>query len=112
MNAMAPDAAPVIALVAVYVAHLSVRHWVSGLRRSRRFEAAPTAIPASGPYRTAAKSVGSSEIEISRVALSRTDARSATTATNARHAIVQGSPRRLPPTTSPVAEAPAKAARP
>src|SRR3970282_601626 len=78
-----PVAAPPMKRVLVYVAHF--RRGARSRRRdvssgSPSIDAAPTAAAASGPNRTAATSVGRTEIDNSVFLVSRTLLRSATAA--------------------------------
>ena len=65
-------------------------HFMYGDRNPPSIEAAPTIIASSGPKATAAKSIGSSEIESSVVLFSRTRPRSATAAIAASVATAHG----------------------
>jgi hypothetical protein len=74
-----PATAAVIARLHVYEAHR-----IHGPSKSPSIDAPPTIMAARGPKTTAAKTVGSSEIDACVVAFKRTLARSATAATAAR----------------------------
>ena len=92
-----------------------VSHFRCGLGpppfKSMRFDAPATRAAAMGPKRTAAKSVGTREIETSVASVRRTLPRSATTAATARHRIAQGLPREKPVAARAASEAVAHPAK-
>src|SRR3954452_8310321 len=98
-EAASPVAAPPIARLLVYVTHLRCGGRVISLSS----DAAPTSIAARGPNTTAAKSVGSIEIDWDVVLVRRTSPRSETAAITQRAATAHGSPKSQPAIARPAA---------
>ena len=110
-----PVAAPTRNRLLVYVSHLSRGDLLADLRSrsslSPSSDAAPTSPPASGPNKTAAKSIRTGEIDSSVVSVSRTLPRSAIAAAKARIRTIQMLPAGCPVMTRMTAVATAVAVK-